>query len=1025
VRQAAGQVVRWAAGWGQGVLGLLILVLIGTGVLAQRLADGPLSLPPLARAIEAAANEGTAPHRVSVESAALVWRGFGDSSPIEIRLFGVAIGDASGTNRADLPEAAVTLALGPLLQGQVAPRRVTLRGLTLRLAAPAGGGGLTLDPGGGEASVQDILAPLLHPPVPGQTMATLEAVRIEGARLLIDKVGTLEVARLEVTRRPEGGVALAATGQARQGDATLPLSITGSLDAGGIALRVETSLDRPGALLPALAPLEAPVMVRAALRLGLDGSVQQVEADLSLGAGALALGEAPVGLAGGTARLLRQGQAWLLQQATLRLAGPGAPTLTASGSLRPVPGGQRAEFSLGLDRVAVPDLARFWPAPVLRNARAWITQNITAGEASDGRWEISLDLPEGGPPSLLGAAGSLAVAGATVQWLPPIPPAEGAAGRVLFGLDAIRVELAAGRQGALQLRGGEVKLAFLPNDREQLDVGLAVAGPLSAVMNVLQHPRLRLFDKRPLPVQLSGGQVEGTLQASLPLLNDLPVEQVRLAAQVRLRDLRIENLVAGRPLERGQIELSVDQDGLRAQGSAALAGIAARLGVELDFRRGPPTQIVQRETITARVNTADLAKLGIAVEEVVRGPIGLDVSIDHQRGGAGRVTVRADLGGTALEVAAVGYAKPPGAAASAEATLRLDQDRLAAVESFRVVGPGLRLRGNASLGRGGRLERLTLNEAIVEESRFVAEARPPAAPGGAWAVSLRGAVLDLRRALAPTGGAQPPPQEPEPRPPVLLEARFERVLLGTGRSVETVEARADVDAAGVIRQGRIAGRAGARGAFLVEITPAAGGRRLDLTAEDTGALLRAFDVLDDIEGGRLTVRAAYAHDRRFAPLTGRAEMTNFSVRNVPAFAKLLQALTLYGLVDALSGPGLAFSRLIVPFTLTQEALTLDEARAFSASLGLTARGTLYRQRQTLAMEGTIVPAYLVNTLLGNLPLVGRLFSPEEGGGLFAATFRLNGPLADPQVSVNPLAALTPGFLRGIFGGGPMVGPPPE
>jgi hypothetical protein len=52
-------------------------------------------------------------------------------------------------------------------------------------------------------------------------------------------------------------------------------------------------------LLPALAPLEAPVMVRAALRLGLDGSVQGAEADLSLGAGALALGEAPVGLAGG------------------------------------------------------------------------------------------------------------------------------------------------------------------------------------------------------------------------------------------------------------------------------------------------------------------------------------------------------------------------------------------------------------------------------------------------------------------------------------------------------------------------------------------------------------------------------------------------------------------------------------------------------------------------------------------------------------------------------------------------------
>jgi hypothetical protein len=76
------------------------------------------------------------------------------------------------------------------------------------------------------------------------------------------------------------------------------------------------------------------------------------------------------------------------------------------------------------------------------------------------------------------------------------------------------------------------------------------------------------------------------------------------------------------------------------------------------------------------------------------------------------------------------------------------------------------------------------------------------------------------------------------------------------------------------------------------------------------------------------------------------------------------------------------------------------------------------------MEGTIVPAYMLNSLLGNIPLLGRLFSPETGGGLFAATWRLNGPLDDPQVSVNPLAALTPGFLRGIFGGGTTPPEPP-
>ena len=74
-----------------------------------------------------------------------------------------------------------------------------------------------------------------------------------------------------------------------------------------------------------------------------------------------------------------------------------------------------------------------------------------------------------------------------------------------------------------------------------------------------------------------------------------------------------------------------------------------------------------------------------------------------------------------------------------------------------------------------------------------------------------------------------------------------------------------------------------------------------------------------------------------------------------------------------------------------------------------------RERAVLDMEGTIVPAYFFNSLLGNLPIIGRLFSPEAGGGLFAATFRARGPAEDADITINPLAALTPGFLRGLFG----------
>jgi hypothetical protein len=82
---------------------------------------------------------------------------------------------------------------------------------------------------------------------------------------------------------------------------------------------------------------------------------------------------------------------------------------------------------------------------------------------------------------------------------------------------------------------------------------------------------------------------------------------------------------------------------------------------------------------------------------------------------------------------------------------------------------------------------------------------------------------------------------------------------------------------------------------------------------------------------------------------------------------------------------------------------------------LTANGEIDLAGARVNLGGTVVPAYFFNSLLGRVPLIGKLLSPEEGGGLFAADYSLRGSLSDPSVSVRPLSALTPGFLRGLFG----------
>lgn len=1046
MRQAAGQVARQAHRALHLLLGVLMIGLLALAVLGWRLAQGPIELPWLARIIEAEAAPRDAAFRLEIGQASLGWEGLGSAglSPLQLRLAGVRLVGADGTLRAALPDAEVGLSLPWLLRGHIAPRRLEFDSPTLRLARDAEGGlVIALAPPGveappGTAGADAILAALLRGPDEETPLGALTQLTVIGARIAVQdaQLGvtwSLDDAAIELRRGAAGGLVGRFNAVLQLGAERVPLA--GSIEAHGppaeITLRLALPELHPAALaalappLGPLAALDAPARLDLSVRMDAGGAVQQAGLVLGAGAGTLDLGAGRrLPLARLDAAADWQGETLRLTRANLVLDGPGTPRLTARGDATRRDGRWRAQAMLGLDALPLAELRRWWPEGLGTGERAWILDNITAGIARNGAWQLEAEAAEDlSRIAVTALSGTLDVADATVHWLRPIPPVEGAQGQVRFGLQAVEVEVATARQAGTQIaaRDALLRFTFPTGGTPAAEMRIGLAGPVPGVLDVLKHPRLRLFDRRPLPLVNPQGVLEGRLDLGFPLLDALQIEQMQIRAQAQLRQVRLDDILFGRPLERGQFELNVDTNGLRVTGTATLAEIPARLAVEMDFRAGPPGQVVMRERITARPDAHQLATLGLAADDVVRGPIALDVRTERRRNGHGRVVLRTDLREAFLAIEPLAWSKPQGQNAGAEAVLRLVGENLEAIESFRIEAPSLLLRGNAAFARGSRVDRVTINEGRVDDSRFVGEARPPAQPGAPWTVTLRGQALDLRRAMA--ADASPAAPGPDQGPAVAIDARFERVLLGRERALQGMEARVLLDGRGVLRDGRIGGRTGPQQGFEATITPAERGRALRVTADDAGALLRAFGVLRSLEGGQLTVTAAYAHNGPGAPLRGTAEMDNFVVQNAPAVAKLLQAMTLYGMVEALSGPGLGFGRMVAPFTLTPDALVLEEARTFSASLGLTAKGTLDRRRQTLAMEGTIVPAYLFNTLLGNIPLLGRLFSPETGGGLFAATFRMQGPLDDPQVSVNPLAALTPGFLRGLFGLGQQPEPP--
>jgi hypothetical protein len=511
--------------------------------------------------------------------------------------------------------------------------------------------------------------------------------------------------------------------------------------------------------------------------------------------------------------------------------------------------------------------------------------------------------------------------------------------------------------------------------------------------------------------------VAATVTVTLPLDNRVTMDDILIRVAAHVDNAALGDVVVGRNLSGGSLDVAASDDGLTVKGQALLAGIPANLDAAMDFRAGPPTQVVQRVAMTGRPDAKQLAAVGLDATDLVAGPIDLQAVLTEQRNGTGSVSVDAELTGATLTVAPLDWRKPPGANAHGSAQLRLQHDRLDGIDRVEAQGDGLILRGSVACDDGRisliRLDRLTLGRTEAQGTVQLPSS-PRASP---IVVRVSGPLLDLSARLArPKAGRQRPQPEPPPGPPWTLEARFDRVVMAGGYMFAPVSVRAENNGS-VFRRLHVDGFTRDKGEFAVQIAPEGegGARHLTVTAAKGGDLLRALDVTDTMQGGNLSINGTYDDAKAGHPLHGTAELTDFRVSQAAGLGKLLQAMTLYGLVDVLRGSGLAFTQLVAPFTLSDDVLELSDARAFSPSLGLTAKGRIDIDDGTADLQGTIVPAYFFNSLLGNVPLVGRLFSPERGGGLFAASYALRGKMDDPEVTVNPLAALTPGFLRGVFG----------
>ncbi|MCA3425456.1 MAG: hypothetical protein INF34_02030, partial [Roseomonas sp.] len=992
MRRVAGQAGRGLKLLARVCLTLALLAGLALGGIVWRLEQGPLSLPWLAREAQSIANQALTGQSVEIASAEISWAGWreGHRSPIAVRFADIRLSDTENGLIAVLPQVDASISAGSLLRGHIALRGLELRGLSLLANRDrAGVLSLGLAPPKAEASatqaaeldgLADIITAWLAPPNEETALSAIRRIALLDTSLALTdeasgRVARANLASLVLQRRAAGGLEL--TGQALLDlpEQRIPVTIAGNLDRG--LWRGEASLSargiRPAVLAKAsaelapLAALDAEAEITLIARFAGAPRPDLLMGRLRTGAGMLHLpndrGDLPFAsllldatMAEDVVRVERLAFA---PQPSPRPGAAPPPSIRASGEARLRDGTWQTEAEVNLRGLDIADLAHYWPPSIAPKQREWLAENLTAGMLHEGQWRLAARIGADGNGAEITALSGIARAeGATVHWLRPIPPFQNAVAEARFALDGIDIKVASGQQAesSIVTDGATVSISFATSP-ETARIEAKLRGPLAEAWSIVRHPRLKIFERRPPPINDPTGTLDSaTLKLSFPLIKALDIEQIDIQAELEVRDLRIPRIAFDRDLERGVASVSLRNAGLTATGTGVLGDIEARIRQETDFRSGAASDIVSREIISARADAKQLAALGLDGQPLLEGPVQIDLRNETRRNGQSRLAVRADLRAATLSLAPLAWSKPPGVAGSAEAMVLMQGGQVTLIESFRVETPDSLIRGRASELRQNVPQRIDLTSVSLGRSRFTGELRPPATRGGGqWVINLRGSVLDM----APALGAHMAPDKPaEEGAAARIEARFDRVLLPHGKEIAGLEAALRVNALGVTQQANISARLPERGSFALTITPEGQRRAFNLTSDNGGELLRAFDVLKTLQGGKLTVTGKYENTRPGATLSGDAVLEDFAVRDAPGLGKLLQAMTLYGLVDALSGPGLNFTRATIPFSLSPEALILQDARAFSSSLGLTAKGRIDRVRDSMDMEGTIVPAYI-------------------------------------------------------------------
>jgi hypothetical protein len=655
---------------------------------------------------------------------------------------------------------------------------------------------------------------------------------------------------------------------------------------------------------------------------------------------------------------------------------------------------------------------QLWPKSIIPDAYQWISSNLSKGSFDSGEGTFLGTLPLDQPDDfdLTKGHGTVIASGGRVTYVDGLPAVENVNANADFTLDSVTAHIASGNVANIKLLPFDIQMTDLQAHVQNIDIPLNVSATIPDIMRLLDAPPLGYVKAMKIRSTDIQGQATGIVDLKFPLIETLAMKDVDINAKGNLANVTATQLIPGIALTKGSLAVDLDKEGVTLTGPVAINDLPMQAMYRHNFK-DDESKPIREGKLTGNLVDEQWTRFGKDVLKGSHGLVSFSIQFSQPNKDLFTLSGAADFTNADIVVDQLKWKKAAAVPAELKAILDMPVDKPINVKSIDLRSFNTNVHGSAVVtddDRGVRLLKLDLPSFVMGRSNLSLHFNEVDDAAHTIIFTATGPALDLSGFK---GNNDPDHSDARPRE---FHLKIDKLYTGDNNFISQAEGYAMRDSMGW-NEINLHGKAqGSHNLEILLLPKEGGGKNFKVTSDNFGQLLQGLGITNTVKDGDLSIDGESSADEPRV-VKGKVKIGSFVVTDLPVLAGLISAVTPFGFTDLLNRSA-SFDHLTSRFRWDGNSVDLIKLNAAGKSIGINADGKIDIDANRADLHGTLVPFSIVNRIIGIIPLLGDMITGGKGQGVLAVEYKLTGSLDSPNISVNPISLLTPGFVRNLFFG---------